>query len=45
MFAVLADGSKLPPYVILNHKTVPKEQMPTGINVRYQHKGWMTNNL
>jgi len=26
MFAVLADGSKLPTYMILSHKTVPKEQ-------------------
>jgi hypothetical protein len=34
MFAVLADGSKLPSYVILNRKNAPKEQLPRGIIVR-----------
>jgi hypothetical protein len=28
MLMVLADGTKLPPYVILNRKTMPKEQLP-----------------
>ena len=28
MLVVLADGTKLPPYVILNYKTAPKEQLP-----------------
>lgn len=36
MLAVLADGMKLPPYVILKRKTMPKEQLPTGIIVRCQ---------
>lgn len=31
MFAVLADGSKLPTYMILSHKTLPKEQLPSRI--------------
>jgi hypothetical protein len=45
MLVILADGSKLPPYVILNHKTMPKEQQPRGIIVRCQPKGQMTNEL
>jgi hypothetical protein len=32
MLVVLADGTKLPPYVILNYKTMPKEQLPRGLN-------------
>jgi hypothetical protein len=32
MLAELADGSKLPSYTILNHKNMPKEQLPTGIS-------------
>lgn len=34
--AVLTDGSKVPPYVILNHKTMPKAQLPREIIVRCQ---------
>jgi hypothetical protein len=45
MLAVLADGSKLPPYVILNRKNMPKEQLPRGITVRCRPKGWMTSDL
>jgi hypothetical protein len=45
MSAVLADGSKLPPYVILNRKNTPKEQLPRGIIVRCQPKGSMTSDL
>jgi len=33
----------LPLYMILNHKTMLKEQLPSGITVRCQSKGWMTN--
>lgn len=43
--AVLADGMKLPPYVVLKHKTMPKEQLPTGIIVRCQNQGWMSTGL
>jgi len=39
--AVLADRSKLQPNKILNHKTIPKEQIPQGIIVRCQPKGWI----
>jgi len=28
VMVVLADGTKLPPYVILNYKTAPKKQLP-----------------
>ncbi|KAK0141223.1 Pogo transposable element with KRAB domain [Merluccius polli] len=45
MLTCLADGSKLPPYVILKHKTVPKHPMPAGIIVRAQEKGWMETEL
>jgi len=38
MLLVLVIGAKLPPRVILYHKTMPKEQMSTGIIVTYQPK-------
>jgi hypothetical protein len=31
MFAVLADGSRLPTYMILSHKTLPKEHLRSRI--------------
>lgn len=43
--AVLADGIKLPPYVILKRKTILKDQLPTGIIVRCQNQGWMSSDL
>lgn len=45
MLAVLADGIKLPPYVILKRKTMLKDQLPTGIIVRCQNQGWMSTDL
>ncbi|KAK0153232.1 Pogo transposable element with KRAB domain [Merluccius polli] len=45
MLTCLADGSKLPPHVILKRKTVPKHPMPAGIIVRAQEKGWMETEL
>ena len=45
MLAVLADGTKLPPYIIIKRKTMPKEHLPPGIIVRVQEKGWMDRNL
>jgi hypothetical protein len=45
MLAVLAAGSKLPPFVIPNHKIMPKEQLLTEIIVRCQPKVWMTIEL
>jgi hypothetical protein len=31
--------------VILNHETVPKEQLPRGIFVMFLPKDWMTSDL
>ena len=45
MLGALADGRKLPPYVILRRKTMPKEDLPKGLVFRCQSKGWMINNL
>jgi hypothetical protein len=45
MLTVLADSTKLPPYVIHNRKTTPKEQLPIGLIVRCRSNGWMTNEL
>lgn len=45
MLTCLADGTKLPPYVILKRKTLPKDPMPAGIIVRAQEKGWMESRL
>ena len=45
MLAVTADGGKLPPYVILKRKTIPKESFPEGVVIRCQEKGWMTTEL
>lgn len=45
MLAITADGRKLPPYVILKRKTVPKEDFPKSVVVRAQEKGWMTEEL
>jgi hypothetical protein len=42
MLAVSAYISNLPPYMILNSKTLSKEQLPSIINVRCQPNGWMT---
>ena len=39
ILVVLAGGTKLPPYVILNCKTMPKEQLPRGLMVICQPKG------
>lgn len=45
MLAVLADGRKLPPFVILKRKGLPKENLPAGIHFRCQENGWMSNEL
>jgi len=41
MLLVLADGSKFPPHVILNHITMPTEQLHRVAVVGCQHKGWL----
>lgn len=45
MLCVTADGEKLPPYVILNRKTVPKKDFHSGVIVRAQSNAWMTSEL
>jgi hypothetical protein len=42
MLTALADGGKVPLYMILNGRTMPEEQFPTGISVVYQPEGSMT---
>jgi hypothetical protein len=39
-----ADGTKLPPLIILKRKTVPKDKIPQGIVLHVQEKGWMDEN-
>jgi len=41
MLTVLADGTKPPAYVILRRKPMPKENLPSGVTVWVQEKGWM----
>jgi hypothetical protein len=46
MLCITADGHKLPPYVILNRKTIPKNEMfAKDVIVRAQKNGWMTVDL
>jgi hypothetical protein len=43
MSMVLGDGSKLPPYIVLDYKTVPKEQLPRRMIVGCKPEGWVTD--
>uniref|UniRef100_A0A671XB87 HTH CENPB-type domain-containing protein n=1 Tax=Sparus aurata TaxID=8175 RepID=A0A671XB87_SPAAU len=45
MLTCLADGTKLPPYMILKQKILPRDPITTGIIVRAQEKGWMESRL
>jgi hypothetical protein len=45
MLSVTADGNKLPPYIILNRKTMPKETFCDGVIVRAHKNAWMTAEL
>lgn len=40
MLVVLADKAKLPLYIILKRKTIPKGKLPEGAIFRCQDKGW-----
>lgn len=44
MLCILADGTKLPPYIVLKRKTLPKN-LPAGVIVRSQDSGWMDSSL
>jgi hypothetical protein len=41
ILGVLASGHKLPSYVMLRRKTMPKEKLLAGLVFRCQEKGWM----
>ena len=45
VLACTASGQKLPPMVIFKRITMPKEQLPTGIVVKVNAKGWMMEGL
>lgn len=40
LLVVLADKAKLPLYIILKRKTIPKGKLPEGVIFRCQDKGW-----
>lgn len=45
VLACMASGQKLPPLVIFKRITIPKEQLPKGIVVKVNTKGWMMEGL
>ena len=45
MLACTTDGGKLPLYVMLKRKTLPKDKFPAGIIVNAQQKGWIDKGL
>uniref|UniRef100_A0A1E1X1Z9 HTH CENPB-type domain-containing protein n=1 Tax=Amblyomma aureolatum TaxID=187763 RepID=A0A1E1X1Z9_9ACAR len=45
MLACLAEGHKLPPFIIFRRKTIPKEKFPNNVVVRCHEKGWMDSGL
>jgi hypothetical protein len=46
MLCITADGHKLPPYIILNSKTIPKNEIfPKDVIVSAQRNGWMKVDL
>ena len=45
MLCILADGTKLPPYIVFKRKTLPKGNLPAGVIVRTQDSGWMDSRL
>lgn len=45
MLGVLADGRKLPPYIILRGTYIPPGKFPSGMEIRCHRYGWMTEDL
>ena len=45
MLGCMADGTKLPPYVVFKRKTMPKDKFPTGMIVRVQEQGWFNDSI
>jgi len=43
MLVVISRWQMLPSYMILNCKTMPREQLPRRFNVRCCLEGWMAN--
>ena len=41
VLACMADGTKLPPTIILKRKTMPRIAVPVGVVLRVHAKGWM----
>ena len=45
MLACTTEGGKLPAYVMLKRKTMPKDKFPAGVIVSAQQKGWIDEGL
>uniref|UniRef100_A0A8C4RS32 HTH CENPB-type domain-containing protein n=1 Tax=Erpetoichthys calabaricus TaxID=27687 RepID=A0A8C4RS32_ERPCA len=45
MLGCMADGAKLPPYVVFKRKTMPKDKFPSGVIVRMQEQGWFNESI
>jgi hypothetical protein len=45
MLSITANGNKLPPYIILNRKTVTKDNSCKDVVVQAQKNAWMTSEL
>ena len=41
VLACCADGTKLPPLLIIKRKTMPEDVIPHGIYVHVHSEGWM----
>ena len=45
MLVCTADSGKLPAFVMLKRKTMPKGKLPAGVIVHVQQKGWIDEEL
>lgn len=44
-WAASASGFKLPPMVIFKRMSMPREEIPSGISVKVNKKGWMMDSV